>query len=75
MKFEHSRFARLGLDVAPAVTETGRGADIDRPINLGPAPANPREMADAIAKALASQTLRVQSVSPAPPPPGQSQPL
>ena len=75
MKFQHSRFARLGLDVAPAATETGRGADIDRPINLGPAPANPREMADAIAKALASQTLRVQSVSPAPPPPGQAQPL
>lgn len=75
MKFEHSRWSRLGLDVAPTVTETGRGADIDRPLNLGPAPANPREMADAIAKALASQTLRVQSVAPAPPPPGQAQPL
>jgi len=75
MKFEHSRWSRLGLDVAPAVTETGRGADIDRPINLGPAPANPREMADAIAKALAGQTLRVQSVAPPSPPPGQTQPL
>ncbi len=75
MKFQQSRWSRLGLDVAPAVTETGRGADTDRPINLGPAPASPREMADAIAKALASQTLRVQSVTPAPPPQGQAQPL
>lgn len=72
MKFARSR---MGIDVAPAVTETGRGYDRDRPLDLGPAQANPREMADAIAKALASQTLRVQSVAPPSPPPGQTQPL
>jgi hypothetical protein len=72
MKFARSR---MGIDAAPAVTETGRGYDRDRPLDLGPAQANPREMADAIAKALASQTLRVQSVAPPSPPPGQTQPL
>lgn len=72
MKFAQNR---LGLDIAPAVTQTGRGYDIDRPLNLGGGSQNPREMADAIAKALAGQTLRVQSVAPPSPPPGQTQPL
>ena len=72
MKFAQNR---LGLDIAPAVTETGRGYNIDRPLNLGGGSQNPREMADAIAKALAGQTLRVQSVAPPSPPPGQMQPL
>lgn len=72
MKFAQNR---LGLDIAPAVTQTGRGYDIDRPLNLGGGSQNPREMADAIAKALAGQTLRVQSVAPPSPPPGQLQPL
>jgi len=72
MKFAQNR---LGLDIAPAVTQTGRGYDIDRPLNLGGGSQNPREMADAIAKALAGQTLRVQSIMPPSPPPGQTQPL
>ena len=72
MKFAQNR---LGLDIAPAVTQIGRGYDIDRPLNLGGGSQNPREMADAIAKALAGQTLRVQSVAPPSPPPGQMQPL
>lgn len=72
MKFAQNR---LGLDIAPAVTQIGRGYDIDRPLNLGGGSQNPREMADAIAKALAGQTLRVQSVAPPSPPPGQTQPL
>jgi len=72
MKFAQNR---LGLDIAPAVTQIGRGYDIDRPLNLGGGSQNSREMADAIAKALAGQTLRVQSVAPPSPPPGQMQPL
>ena len=72
MKFAQNR---LGLDIAPSVTETGQGYDRDRPLNLGGGSQNPREMADAIAKALAGQTLRVQSVAPPSPPPGQTQPL
>lgn len=72
MKFAQNR---LALDIAPAVTQIGRGYDIDRPLNLGGGSQSPREMADAIAKALAGQTLRVQSVAPPSPPPGQMQPL
>jgi len=71
MKFAQNR---LGLDIAPAVTQTGRGYDIDRPLNLGGGSQNPPS-ADAIAKALAGQTLRVQSIMPPSPPPGQTQPL
>ena len=59
------------LLVQPAVG----GRRLDAVHVVGGGSQNPREMADAIAKALAGQTLRVQSVAPPSPPPGQTQPL
>lgn len=57
------------------ITETGRGADADHPLNLGGSGLSSRELADLLAKAIAGQTLRVQAVTLPAAPQGQPQPL